>query len=69
MLQLVAWHRELQTEACELSDATQSAVDLAALFNEPEASVQDRLRSLAAEGRIVESAAAPECWMIAASVA
>jgi hypothetical protein len=62
-------HRRQKTDAGELSDATQSAADLAAFFNEPEASVEDRLRGLASEGRIVESVAAPDRWMIAAGAA
>jgi len=33
-------------------------------FNEPESRIQDRLHVLAAEGRIAESAAAPNRWMI-----
>jgi hypothetical protein len=62
-------HRRQKTDAGELSDATQSAGDLAAFFNEPEPNVEDRLRSLAGEGRIVESAAAPDRWMIAVGAA
>jgi hypothetical protein len=49
----------------ELHDATQSATDLAASFNEPEPRVEARLLALASEGRIKESAAIPGRWMIA----
>jgi len=41
--------------------ATQSATDLAASFNEPEA----RVLALASKGRIEESGAMPGRWMIA----
>jgi hypothetical protein len=59
--------RREQTERNELHDATQSPTDLAASFNEPEARVEARILMLAGEGRIVESAALPGRWMIAAS--
>jgi hypothetical protein len=45
-------------------DRTLSAADLAAFFNEPESHIQDRLRALAEQGRVKESAAVPDRWMI-----
>lgn len=58
-------NRREQAERTEISDATQSPTDMAAAFNEPESRLEERVRSLAAEGRIKESAAAPDRWMIA----
>jgi hypothetical protein len=56
--------RRGQDEAGETSGRTLSAVDLAAFFNEPESRIRDRLRALAAGGRVNESVAAPDRWMI-----
>jgi hypothetical protein len=44
---------------------TLSAADLATFFNEPESRIQDRLRALAEQGQVKESAAAPDRWLIA----
>ena len=54
-----------QAARLEVSAATQSPADLAASFNESESRVVPRLVALANEGRIKESTAAPERWMIA----
>jgi len=56
--------RRVQADVAEIGEPSQSASDMAAFFNEPESRIQDRLRDLAADGRIVESAAAPDRWMI-----
>jgi hypothetical protein len=48
----------------ETADRAVSAADLAAFFNEPEPRIQHRLRALADQGLITESAAAPDRWMI-----
>lgn len=56
--------RRGQDDAGEISGRTLSAADLAAFFNEPESRIQDRLRALAAGGRVNESTAAPDRWMI-----
>jgi hypothetical protein len=56
--------RRGQDAAGETPDRTLSGADLAVFFNEPESRVQDRLRALAAEGRVKESTAAPDRWMI-----
>jgi hypothetical protein len=56
--------RRGQDEAGETGGRTLSAADLAAFFNEPESRIQDRLRALAAGGRVNESTAAPDRWMI-----
>jgi hypothetical protein len=56
--------RRGQDEAGETSGRTLSAADLAAFFNEPESRIQDRLRTLAEQGRVKESSAIPDRWMI-----
>jgi hypothetical protein len=59
--------RREQLDRNDLHDATQSSTDLATSFNEPEPRVEARIRVLASEGKIVESAALPGRWLIAAS--
>ncbi|HEV7937902.1 MAG TPA: hypothetical protein VGP18_07765 [Solirubrobacteraceae bacterium] len=58
--------RREQLERNDFHDATQSRTDLADSFNEPEACIEARIGVLASEGKIVESAALPGRWMIAA---
>ena len=53
-----------QRRAQQAGDRTVSAADLATFFNEPEPRIQNRLRALADQGLIKESAAAPDRWMI-----
>jgi len=55
--------RRGQDEAGE----TLSAADPAAFFNEPASRIQDRFRALAEQGRVKESAAAPDRWMLVAT--
>ena len=52
--------RQRRVQAAQTGDRTLSSADLAAFFNEPETRVQDRLKSLAAEGRVKESTAVPD---------
>jgi hypothetical protein len=54
-----------QAVRVEIMVATQSPADLAASFNEAEIRIVERLLTLASEGRIKESAAAPGRWRIA----
>jgi hypothetical protein len=54
-----------QAARVEIIVATQSPADLAASFNEAEIRIVERLLTLASEGRIKESAAAPGRWIIA----
>ncbi|MFI4978077.1 MAG: hypothetical protein ACHQC8_05315 [Solirubrobacterales bacterium] len=56
--------RQRRGQATETADRTLTSADLAVFFNEPEERVRDRLRALAAEGRVKESTAAPDRWMI-----
>lgn len=56
--------RRSQDDEGEASGRTVSTADLSAFFHEPEARIQSRLRVLAAEGRIAESVAAPDRWML-----
>jgi hypothetical protein len=58
-------NRREQAARVEISAATQSPADLAASFNEAEIRIVERLLTLASEGRIKESVAAPGRWMIA----
>jgi hypothetical protein len=53
-----------QRRAQQAGDRTASAADLVTFFNEPEPRIQNRLRALADQGLIKESAAAPDRWMI-----
>jgi len=53
-----------QRRRLETADRTVSAADFAAFFNEPESRIQGRLRALADQGLIRESADAPDRWMI-----
>lgn len=53
-----------QRRGQESGDRTLSAADLATFFNEPESRIQDRLKALAEQGQVKESAAAPDRWMI-----
>jgi hypothetical protein len=58
-------NRREHAARAETGAATQSPADLATSFNEPESRVEERLQSLANEGRIKESAVAPGRWMLA----
>ncbi|HTU78585.1 MAG TPA: hypothetical protein VMF09_07480 [Solirubrobacteraceae bacterium] len=58
-------NRRERAARSEIGDATQSPADMAACFNEPETRIEERVRVLAGETRIRESAAAPNRWMLA----
>jgi hypothetical protein len=53
-----------QRRSQQAADLTVGAADLAAFCSEPELRMQDRLRALADQGLIRESAATPQRWMI-----
>ncbi|MBA3807600.1 MAG: hypothetical protein H0X28_04270 [Solirubrobacterales bacterium] len=58
-------NRRVQAKEGDLSAAAQRATSPASFFNEPEDHVETRIRVLAADRWIVQTAAAPGRWMIA----